>query len=97
MSVGAVGVISVASHIVGREIAQLVKAYQSGDVKQATDIHLKLLPLFKVLFITSNPSPVKYALELLGRPVGTTRLPLVEPTDKEKEQIKKVMKDLGLV
>jgi len=97
MSVGAVGVISVASHIVGKEIAQMVNAYHAGDVKKATEIHLRLMPIFKVLFITSNPSPVKYALELIGQPAGKPRLPLVEPSDKEKEAIKKVLKDLNLV
>jgi len=97
MSVGAVGIISVASHIVGKEIAQMVAAYHSGDVKKATEIHLRLMPLFKVLFITSNPSPVKYALELIGQPVGKTRLPLVEPSEAEKGQIKQVMKDLRLI
>ncbi len=95
LSVGAVGVISVASHIAGKEISQMVAAYHSGDVKKATEIHLKLLPLFKVLFITSNPSPVKYALEIIGQPVGKPRLPLVPPNEKEKEAIKKVLKDLG--
>ena len=94
MSVGAVGIISVASHLVGKEIAQMVAAYHSGDVKKATEIHLRLMPLFKVLFITSNPSPVKYALELIGQPAGKTRLPLVEPTEAEKAQIKQVMKEL---
>jgi len=97
LSVGAVGVISVASHIVGKEIGEMVHAYHAGEVKKAAEIHFKLLPLFKVLFITSNPSPVKYALELIGQPVGKPRLPLVEPSEKEKEQIKKVMKELGLV
>jgi 4-hydroxy-tetrahydrodipicolinate synthase len=97
LSVGAVGIISVASHIVGKDIAQMVSAYHAGDVRKATEIHLRLMPLFKVLFITSNPSPVKYALELIGQPAGKPRLPLVEPTDKEKEQIKKVLKELGLV
>jgi len=97
LSVGAIGVISVASHIVGKEIAQMVNAYHTGDVKKATEIHLKLLPLFKVLFITSNPSPLKYALELIGQPAGKPRLPLVEPSDKEKEAIKKVLKDLRLI
>lgn len=97
LSVGAIGIISVASHIVGKEISQMVNAYHAGDIKKATEIHLRLMPIFKVLFITSNPSPLKYALELIGQPVGKTRLPLVEPSEKEKEQIKKVMKDLGLV
>jgi 4-hydroxy-tetrahydrodipicolinate synthase len=96
LSVGAVGVISVASHIVGKEIAAMVNAYHAGDVKKAAEIHLKLLPIFKVLFITSNPSPVKYALGLIGQPVGLPRLPLVEPGDKEKEQIRKALENFGL-
>ena len=97
LAVGAVGIISVASHIVGKEIAQMVNAYHSGDVKKAAETHLRLMPLFKVLFITSNPSPLKYALELIGQPAGGPRLPLVPPSADEKEQIKKVMRELGLV
>lgn len=97
LSVGAVGIISVASHIVGKEISQMVSAYHAGDIKKAAEIHLKLMPIFKVLFITSNPSPLKYALELIGQPAGKPRLPLVEPSDKEKGEIKKVLRDLGLV
>ncbi len=97
LSVGATGIISVASHIAGKDIARMVAAYHAGDVKKATEIHLKLLPLFKVLFITSNPAPVKYALELIGQPVGKPRLPLVEPSESEREQIRKVLKDLKLV
>jgi 4-hydroxy-tetrahydrodipicolinate synthase len=97
LSVGAVGIISVVSHLVGREIAEMVKAYHAGQIARAAEIHLKLLPLFKVLFITSNPAPLKYALELIGRPAGKPRLPLVEPGDKEKGEIKKVLRDLGLV
>lgn len=96
LSVGAVGIISVASHIAGKEISQMVGAYHSGDVKKAKELHLKLMPLFKVLFITSNPSPVKYALELIGQPAGKPRLPLVEPSESEKQQIKKVLQELGL-
>ncbi|OGC32647.1 4-hydroxy-tetrahydrodipicolinate synthase [candidate division WOR-1 bacterium RIFOXYB2_FULL_48_7] len=97
MSVGAQGVISVASHIVGPQISEMVKAFLAGETKKAAEIHLRLLPIFKVLFITSNPAPVKYALELVGQPVGKPRLPLVEPTENEKAQIKKVLKDLGFV
>jgi len=97
MSVGAVGVISVASHIVGKEIAEMVSAYHAGNTQKAKEIHLKLLPIFKVLFITANPTPVKAALEMVGRPVGIPRLPLIEATAGEKEQVRKVLKDLGLV
>lgn len=97
MAVGATGIISVASHIAGKEIAQMVAAFHAGETEKARELHLKLLPLFKVLFIAPNPAPVKYALELIGHPVGKTRLPLVEPTATEKEQIKKVLQDLGFV
>lgn len=97
MAVGATGIISVASHVAGKEIAAMVAAFHAGDIEKARELHLKLLPLFKVLFIAPNPAPVKYALELIGHPVGKTRLPLVEPTATEKEQIKKVLQDLKFV
>jgi 4-hydroxy-tetrahydrodipicolinate synthase len=97
MKVGAVGVISVAAHIAGKEIAQLIAAYNAGDVKKAEALHDRLMPLFNVLFITANPTPVKAALEMIGLPVGIPRLPLIEATPAEKEQIRKVLKDLGLV
>lgn len=97
LSVGAIGIISVASHIVGKEIARMVASFHAGKIAEAREIHLNLLPIFKVLFITSNPAPVKYALELIGQPVGKPRLPLVEPSDKEKEQIKSVIKSLQLI
>ncbi|MDD5568733.1 MAG: 4-hydroxy-tetrahydrodipicolinate synthase [Candidatus Omnitrophica bacterium] len=96
MKVGAVGVISVASHIAGKEIAAMVAAFHAGDVKKAEALHNRLLPLFNVLFITANPTPVKAALALIGLPVGIPRLPLIEATDEEKAQIKTVLQALGL-
>ncbi|MBU0574010.1 MAG: 4-hydroxy-tetrahydrodipicolinate synthase [Candidatus Margulisbacteria bacterium] len=90
MAVGATGVISVASHIAGKQIAEMIKT-------RSTELHLKLLPLFKVLFITANPTPVKAALEMIGKPVGKPRLPLIEANESEKEQIKKVLKDLKII
>jgi 4-hydroxy-tetrahydrodipicolinate synthase len=96
LSVGGTGIVSVAAHLVGREIADMVRAYERGDVRKALDIHLRLFPLFKVLFITSNPVPLKAALNLSGFTVGKPRLPLVEATAKEKEQIASVLKELAL-
>jgi 4-hydroxy-tetrahydrodipicolinate synthase len=93
LSVGGYGVISVASHIVGREIKNMIKNYLEGNYQKAKKIHFELLPLFKVLFITTNPIPIKYALSLTGFDVGGCRLPLVEPDEKEKEEIKKVLKN----
>ena len=97
MRVGAVGIISVASHIVGPEIAQMVSAFHAGDLKKAEELHNRLMPIFKVLFITANPTPVKAALEMAGRPAGKLRLPLIEANDSEKEQIRAVLKDLKLI
>ena len=97
MSVGAYGVISVASHIVCRQIKDMISSFVEGKIKDAEALHRKLMPIFKVLFITSNPSPVKYALSLVGCDCGKTRLPLVEPLDREKEQIQKVMKELKII
>ncbi len=97
MSVGAYGVISVASHVAGLEIKRMIELFLKGDTARAEEMHRRLMPLFKVLFVTSNPSPVKYALGVNGIEVGLPRLPLVEPSEKEKEMIKKVMVDLNLL
>ena len=97
MSVGGYGVISVAAHIAGKEIKKMIDLFVAGNTKEAAKINIRLMPLFKVLFITSNPSPVKYALELIGLDCGKTRLPLVEPLESEKEQIKKVLRDLKVI
>ncbi|MBI5700944.1 4-hydroxy-tetrahydrodipicolinate synthase [Candidatus Saganbacteria bacterium] len=97
MKAGAVGVISVASHIVGNEIAQMVSAFNSGNTKKAQEIHDKLLPIFKILFIAPNPTCVKAALEMVGLKVGKPRLPLIEADQNEKEQVRKVLKSLGKI
>lgn len=95
LSVGGAGVVSVASHLVGRDIQAMVRAYERGEVRAALQLHLRMLPLFKVLFITSNPVPLKAALAMSGFAVGAPRLPLVEATPKEKEQIGAVLKELA--
>jgi 4-hydroxy-tetrahydrodipicolinate synthase len=97
MKRGGIGIISVASHIVGRDIKKMCEAMASGNIDEAEKLQRKLSPIFKVLFITSNPVPVKAALAMIGHPVGGVRLPLVAANDSEKEQIKKVLKDLALV
>lgn len=76
LSVGGCGVVSVASHLVGDDLQRMIQAYETGQVQQATEIHLKLLPLFKALFVTTNPVPVKAALVKQGWDVGSVRLPL---------------------
>lgn len=95
LSVGGVGIISVAAHIVGKRMQEMVKAFFAGDIAKARDIHMELLPFFKVIFITTNPIPIKTAVSLIGQPGGPLRPPLVPMAAGELDQLKKVMKDLG--
>jgi len=97
MKRGGYGVISVASHIAGKEIKKMCELFNAGKVEEAEKINTKLSPLFKVLFITTNPTPVKAALAMIGQPVGGLRLPLIEANASEKEQIRKVLADLRLI
>jgi 4-hydroxy-tetrahydrodipicolinate synthase len=94
---GAVGVVSVAAHLVGERIAQMVALIEQGDVPAARKVHEELSPLFKTLFITSNPIPLKAALELVGHPAGAPRLPLVPATQDERATIRKALEDAGLL
>jgi 4-hydroxy-tetrahydrodipicolinate synthase len=87
MSVGGHGVVSVASHIIGNEIQSMIQAYVAGKVSEAAALHRTHLPIFEGMFITSNPVPIKYALEKKGVAVGPVRLPLVPLTEKESQFI----------
>lgn len=97
MSLGAQGVVSIASHLVGREINEMINSYIAGDVQKAAGIHAKLYPVFKVLFITSNPVPLKEALRVLGKDSGTLREPLCPPSEDECSEITRVLKEYGLI
>ena len=97
LSVGAEGVISVASHILGSDINKMCTEFFKGNVKEAETLHKKLYELFKVLFITSNPVPVKYALGKVWKDVGGVRLPLFEMGDAEKAKVDAVLEKLGLI
>src|SRR3990172_4270067 len=97
LAVGAVGVVSVAGNLVPGEIGQMIRAFFAGRVADALRIHRRLWPLFKVLFITTNPVPVKAAMRLSGFDCGKVRLPLVDATPREEEQIKAVLQTLDLV
>ena len=96
LSVGAVGVVSVASHIVGHRLKAMIDAYLAGQCKLAISYHEQLQPLFKALFATTNPIPVKAALELTGWPVGSPRSPLLPLSYKMKEDLSKIIEDLSL-
>ena len=96
MSVGAVGVVSVASHLVGPQLKEMISFFLNGEVSNALEIHEKLQPLFKGLFVTTNPIPIKAALELLGWKVGSPRNPLTPLNKEQKENLSKIIKNLSL-
>lgn len=92
LTLGAYGVISVASHLVGKQIKQMIELAAAGKTAEAAIIHKKLLPLVNALFVISNPIPLKYALNQIGFKVGKPRLPLVEPDEKTAAIIKAALK-----
>jgi 4-hydroxy-tetrahydrodipicolinate synthase len=93
MSIGGYGIISVASHLVGLQMKEMINNFLAGKNAEAAAIHLKLMPLMKILFIVSNPVPIKYALNQIGFRAGRPRLPLVEPDAKAAAQINEVLKN----
>ncbi len=97
LGVGGHGVISVAGHIVGKRLQEMIAAFAAGDKDKAQTLHLELMPFFKVIFVTTNPIPIKEAVNLIGINAGPVRLPLVPPTAGEREQLKKVMQSLGSI
>jgi len=82
MCLGGYGVISVAAHLVGRQIRAMIQMLLDQNVGGAAAEHLRLLPMFKGLFVVSNPIPVKYCVNLAGLDAGKPRLPLNEPDEK---------------
>jgi len=91
MALGGKGVISVASHVIGLRIQEMVSAYTKGNVSLAMRLHKELFPIFKGMFIDTNPVPVKTALNLLGINVGGVRLPLTEMDDEKKEKLRTLL------
>ena len=97
LALGGHGVISVASNVSGLLIKEMIDSYLSGRVDRAKELHLKLFPLFKVLFMTTNPVPVKAAVNMIGIESGIPRLPLVSATPQESEAVRKVLAELDLL
>ncbi len=91
MAMGGSGVVSVASHLVGLRMSEMIEAVQHGDLPRAQSIHYELLPLFEELFRTSNPVLVKAALSMIDIPVGRVRSPLFDATSEEKRSLRRVL------
>lgn len=97
MAVGAQGVVSVASNVIPRQVAQMVRSFATGKTQAALKIHRQWYPLFKDLFIETNPCPVKAALALMGQIEEEFRLPLVPISAKNRATLCKTMKVCGLL
>ena len=93
LAVGGYGVISVVSHLVGKQIKEMMESYLGGNTGAAARIHRHLIPLINAMFIVSNPIPLKYALNHVGFRVGKPRLPLTEPDEKTAAAIRETLKD----
>jgi len=97
LSIGGAGIISVVSNIVPKDVADLVSAFEAGDIKKAQRLHYKLLPLIKAVFIETNPIPVKTAMGLMGLCQPDLRLPMCSMSEENLEKLKKALKEYGLL
>ncbi len=97
LSLGGHGAISVSSNVVPKGLTKMIHEHFDGHIEDSKQLHYKYLDLNKVIFVETNPGPIKAAMEMMGMPSGKPRLPLVEPTGESKEKIKKVLQDLSLL
>ncbi|MDR3071772.1 MAG: 4-hydroxy-tetrahydrodipicolinate synthase [Endomicrobium sp.] len=97
LSVGGVGVVSVLSNIIPSEVVSLVGAFEKGNIREAIKIHYKLLPLVRMMFMETNPIPVKTAAFLLGMCQQDLRLPMCEMENTNKIKLQKALEDFGLL
>lgn len=95
VAVGGEGVISVAAHVIGKEMNEMIQAHKDGDVKKAAALHQKYLPFMKGVFCTVSPVPIKTMLNMLGFPAGPFRLPLVEASPDIKAKCEQYLRDIG--
>ncbi|MDP2939116.1 MAG: 4-hydroxy-tetrahydrodipicolinate synthase [Candidatus Omnitrophota bacterium] len=97
LSIGGIGVISVIANIIPKDVSSMVQEFRKGNVKKAQELHYKMLPLIKALFIETNPIPVKTAMGIMGLCSLDLRLPLCQMEEGNLEKLKKSLKDYGLL
>ena len=97
LALGGKGVISVIANIVPRDSADMVKAWEDGEITKARELFYKLMPLSQAMFYETNPIPVKTSLSLMGRIDGEMRLPLAPMSPTNREKLVKVLRDYGLI
>lgn len=97
LALGGAGVISTSSNLVPEEMVGMVRAFFEGDMARAREAHYRLLPIFDVLFVESNPIPIKAALELVGLSSGEVRLPLTRLSPAAREKLRSALQAAGLL
>lgn len=97
LAIGGQGVVSVVANIVPKENAEMIDAWDRGDYGKAKELYYRLLPLCKAMFYETNPIPVKTALSMMGKISEEIRLPLYKMSDSNRERLRKVLKDFGLI
>ncbi len=98
LAIGGRGVVSVASNVMPKEMADMINAFEAGDLAEARRLHFKLFPLFKAMFYETNPVPAKTALAMMKKiPSGEVRLPLAPMSDGNRERLRRVLQDLNLI
>jgi 4-hydroxy-tetrahydrodipicolinate synthase len=96
LSLGGAGVISVVSHVIGPDLAEMHRAWFAGHREEAAHLFLRTLPLTRAIFSAPSPAPLKYAMETIGVPAGGVRLPLVDLNEAEKQVVLRALSDYGL-
>lgn len=91
LSIGGIGIVSVAAHVLGNEMQAMISSFFSGDIKKAGEIHRQLLPKMKAMFMAPSPAPVKAALSLYGINVGSVRLPLVPLNQEQMKELRVIL------
>lgn len=97
LAIGADGIISVASHVIGNEMQSMVDAFHAGQVKEAGSIHRQLLPVMNILFSAPSPVPVKAALQMKGIETGGVRLPLVSLEGKQHRELEQALRKYAVI
>ncbi len=97
MCLGGKGVVSVAANVMPKEVSEMVHLSLEGEYEKARELHFRLLPLFRNLFIETNPIPVKEALRMMGKPSGVFRLPLCDMDDGHRAILADTLRGLGLI
>ncbi|WP_369903034.1 4-hydroxy-tetrahydrodipicolinate synthase [Bacillus manliponensis] len=95
MAIGAKGIVSVSSHVMGNEMQEMITAFEEGDMKKAQKLHQLLVKVTNALFMAPSPTPVKTALQMVGLDVGSVRLPLLPLTEDERKQLLTVIQSIS--